>query len=159
MFTHTRISLLVLLLVFCACEKSAQDHLSAARASLAEGAFVQAVAAADSGLAGGPDAITTWGLELVKLEAHARAGQGAETKAALTSLAERFPERISASDYSGTAQQLQSAEQGPAAIELLDQGAKRFPDDALIVKMLEEAVSGGSDPAELDMLRSLGYIE
>jgi predicted Zn-dependent protease len=159
MYTPMRIPLLALLLIFCACEKSPQDQLSAARASLAEGAYAEAVAGAESGLTGAPDAVTTWGLELVKLEAHARAGQGDEAKAQLASLAERFPERISASDYSGTAQQLQAAEQGPAAIELLDQGAKRFPEDALIAKMLEEAVSSGGDPAELEMLRSLGYIE
>lgn len=163
MYTNTRIhpllvSLLALLLL-CACAKSAQDHLAEARSQLAAGAHDEAVAAAEAGLAAGPDAVTTWGLELVKLEAHARAGHGEAAKAQLAELAERFPERVTAGEYSSTAQQLQAAGEGPAAIELLDLGSKRFPEDALIAKLLAEAVESGSDPAELEMLRSLGYIE
>jgi len=55
--------------------------------------------------------------------------------------------------------ELKSAGQGVVAIEVLDLGAKRFPEDPLIAKMIGDASAGGGDPAELEMLRSLGYVE
>ena len=48
--------------------------------------FVMALAAAEAGLAGSPDEITTWGLELVILEAQARAGNGADAVGQLSKL-------------------------------------------------------------------------
>jgi tetratricopeptide (TPR) repeat protein len=142
-----------------ACEKSSHDHLEEARKSLASSAYPEAVAAAQAGLAGEADDVATWGLELVILEAQARAGNGAETKSQLERLASAHPERISATDYSSSAQLLQAAGQKPTAIEILDLGLKRFPDDAVLAKMIEDSVASGSDPEELEMLRSLGYIE
>ncbi len=153
------LSLALLLAVAAACSKSGHDYLAAARASLNSSAYDDAIAAAESGLAAESDDITTWGLELVKLEAHARAGHGEQTKAQLRNLAQQYPSRLSASEYTGTAQQLQAAGQGAAAIEVLDLGAKRFPDDKLIASMIAKSASAGSDPAELEMLKSLGYIE
>ncbi len=44
------------------------------------------------------------------------------------------------------------------AIDLHDAGAKRFPTDAEITKAIEAAKTTG-DAAELEALRSLGYIE
>ena len=143
----------------CACEKSSREALSDARNALAEGSFSEAVAAAGTGLAGSPDEVTSWGLELVILEAHARAGSGAEAVGQIAKLAKAHPERISATDYSSTAQLLRTADQKPAAIEVLDLGVKRFPDDAILARMIEESVATGEDPAELEMLKSLGYIE
>jgi ABC-type Fe3+-hydroxamate transport system substrate-binding protein len=149
----------VLALALCACAKGGQELLEEARQELAVGAFSEAVVAARAGLATAPSDVTTWGLELVILEAHSRAGNGAEAKGQLVKLAKAHPERISATDYSSTAQLLQSAEQKPVAIEVLDLGVKRFPDDAVLAKMIENSVASGSDPEELEMLRSLGYIE
>jgi predicted Zn-dependent protease len=143
----------------CACEKGSQESLGDARRALAEGSFAEAVASAETGLQAAPDEVTTWGLELVILEAHARAGDGAEAKAQLAKLAEAYPERISANDYSSTAQLLRTAGEKPVAIEVLDLGAKRFPDDPVLKQMIEDSVATGDDPEELEMLRSLGYIE
>lgn len=154
---------LVLLLSFSlvACGKSAQDHLADARASLASSDYSAANEAADAGLAANPDDVTAWGLELVKLEALSRSGDGAATVAQLTRLAEANAARITAGDYSGTAQLLRSEGQKAEAIQVLDLGFKRFPDDPTIKKMLDESVEAGADvdPAELEMLRSLGYID
>jgi hypothetical protein len=144
---------------------SRQDHLSEARAALADAAYDEALAAAESGLRAAAtesqealDDATSWGLELAKLEAHARAGHGEEAKGQLTELARRHPNRVVASEYFATAQQLRGADAGTAAIEVLDMGAILFPYEPVIGRMIEEASTGG-DPAELELLRSLGYVE
>jgi len=156
---------LAVIAAMCGCEMSRQDHLIAARAALADAAYDEAVAAAESGLraagAGAQDALddaTAWGLELAKLEAHARAGHGEEAKAQLTDLANRHPNRMEASEYFATAHQLRGAGAGTAAIEVLDMGAILFPYEPIIGRMIEESSEGG-DPAELELLRSLGYVE
>lgn len=163
-----RANLLVSLAVIaalCGCAMSRQDHLVEARAALADAAYDEAIAAAEAGLraaAGGSqemlDDATSWGLELAKLEAHARAGHGDEAKAQLTELANRYPNRIEASEYFATAHQLRGAGAGIAAIEVLDMGAILFPYEPVIARMIEESSQSG-DPAELDLLRSLGYVE
>jgi len=150
---------LALAAALCGCEKAPQDHLDEARAALAAGAYGDAVTAARAGLAGSANEVTTWGLELVILEAEARAGNGAQAKAQLSALADTYPKRISATDYSSTAQLLKAADEKAVAIEVLDQGAKRFPEDPVLARMIEETVASGDDPEELEMLRSLGYIE
>lgn len=141
-----------------ACGQSPQDQLTAARASLASSDYAAAIETADAGLAASPDDVTAWGLELVKLEALSRSGDGAGTVAQLSKLAEANAERLTASEYSGTAQLLRTADAKTEAIEVLDLGAKRFPDDATILKMIEDS-KGSVDPAELEMLKSLGYID
>ena len=149
----------------CSCGISRQDHLIEARTALADAAYDEALAAAEAGLraaAAGPqealDDATSWGLELAKLEAHARAGHGEQAKAQLTKLAGLHPNRVVASEYFATAQQLRGAGAGTAAIEVLDMGAILFPYEPVIGRMIEEASAGG-DPAELELLRSLGYVE
>jgi len=104
--------------------------------------------------------VTAWGLELVKLEALARDGQGDEALAQIDALANARPQNMPATQYSATADQLKSAGQGAAAIQVLDLGLQRFPEDATLIALIEEAKTApaaGSD--ELEMLRSLGYVE
>ncbi|MBW1845372.1 MAG: hypothetical protein JRJ05_13600 [Deltaproteobacteria bacterium] len=141
---------------------SRQDHLIEARAALADAAYDDAVAAAEAGLRAAaqdvPDDATSWGLELAKLEAHARAGHGEEAKAQLARLAELHPNRVEASEYFATAHQLRGAGAGTAAIEVLDMGAILFPYEPVIGRLIEESGESG-DPAELELLRSLGYVE
>jgi tetratricopeptide (TPR) repeat protein len=151
--------LLVLLVALSACQKASKEHLAEARQALAAASFDEALASAEAGLGGDPDPVTQWGLELVVLEANARAGHGEAARGQLIELVTAYPERISATDYSGTAQLLQAADQKPAAIEVLDLGIKRYPEDAVLARMIQDSVATGSDPAELEMLRSLGYIE
>ena len=156
---------LAVIATLCGCEMSRQDHLIEARAALADAAYDDAAAAAEAGLrlaaAGAQDVLddaTSWGLELAKLEAYARAGHGEEAKAQLARLAELHPNRVEASEYFATAHQLRGAGAGTAAIEVLDRGAILFPYEPVIGRMIE--VSGESgDPAELELLRSLGYVE
>jgi len=153
---------LAVIAILCGCEMSRQDHLIEARAALADAAYDDAVAAAEAGLRAAaqdvPDDATSWGLELAKLEAHARAGHGEEAKAQLARLAELHPNRVEASEYFATAHQLRGAGAGTAAIEVLDMGAILFPYEPVIGRLIEESGESG-DPAELELLRSLGYVE
>jgi hypothetical protein len=147
------------LLALPGCAKSGAEHLTEARAALADAAYPDAIGAAEAGLESSPDDRLAWGLELVRLEAHARLGHGEVSQEILESLAARHAERVPATQYAATAHQLKTAGEGVAAIEVLDLGAKRYPADALIAKMIGDASAGGGDPAELEMLRSLGYVE
>jgi len=151
--------LVIVVTALCACEKSSYDHLADARSELDSGAFDASIAAAQTGLESGPSKTDAWGLELVMLEAYARGGNGEGAKQQLVKLAGLYPQQLSATDYSGTAQQLQAAGQGPAAIEVLDLGKKRFPDNEMIDKMIADSVNADSSPEELELLKSLGYIE
>ena len=152
--------LLLMALALGACAETARDSLDAARGALSESRYADAIAAADAGLGGKPDEVTAWGLELVKLEALARDGLGDDTAAQLKRLAGSRPEQVSANQYSASADQLRAAGQAAAAIQVLDLGLKRFPGDAALQRLIEEAKTApdaGSD--ELEMLRSLGYVE
>lgn len=153
------LALVALMTILCSCEKSAHEQLEDARSSLASASYDEAVAAAEAGLQASPSKMDAWGLELIKLEAYARGGNGESAKQHLVKLAGLYPKQLSPTDYSSTAQQLQAADQGPSAIEVLDLGKKRYPGDELIDRMIAESVSAQSSPEELDMLRSLGYIE
>lgn len=152
---------LAAVLVLGACGgETARDALDAARQALADSRYTDAIASADAGLSRSPDAKTGWGLELVKLEALARDGQGDATLAQIEKLAAARPESVPAGQYSATADQLRAAGQGPAAIRVLDHGLQRFPGDTTLTELIEAAKAApepGSE--ELEMLRSLGYVE
>jgi hypothetical protein len=155
-----RFGVAALVLTLAACGQSARDSLDAARTALAATDYPAAIGAADAGLARSPDAITSWGLEIVKLEALARSGRGPETLAQLEKLTAAFPDNMRAEQFAVTADQLRQAGQGGAAIQALDQGLQRFPKDEALLAQIEEARAApapGSD--ELKMLQSLGYID
>ncbi|HXV36561.1 MAG TPA: hypothetical protein VEC18_05420 [Myxococcota bacterium] len=149
----------------CGFATSREQQLAAVRAALADAAYDDAIARAEAalGAAGAAardelDDATSWGLELALLEAHARAGHGEHAKQQLERLARLHPSRVAASDYFATAHQLRGAGAGTAAIEVLDVGFVLFPYEPVIARMIEEASAAG-DPAELELLRSLGYVE
>ncbi len=154
------LGVVALVLLLCACQKAGHEYLAEARQDLANSAYTEAIAAADAGLVADPDPVSAWGLELVKLEAQARAGLGEEAKEQLDALAHLYPKQLTPAEFSSTAQQLKQSGQRVPAIEVLDMGAKLYPQDAVIARMIEELASGdGASPEELKMLRSLGYIE
>ena len=149
----------VVALALAACADSARDALEQARKALAETHYSEAIAAADAGRARKPERITSWGLEIVKLEALARSGRGDETLAQLEKLTAAWPDNMVADQFAATADQLRAAGQGAAAIQVLDRGLSRFPQDAALRGQIEQAKvapAPGSD--ELKMLESLGYI-
>jgi hypothetical protein len=153
------LSAFLLAAALCGCGKTTHEYLADARQELADAAYPEAIAAADAGLRETPGAMTRWGLELVKLEAHARAGQGEETKGQLEKIVGLYPDRVPATQYSATADQLQSVGQGAVAIEVLDMGMQHYPANPTLERLIGASRSGDVDSAELEMLRTLGYIE
>ena len=135
------------------------DHLEDARRGLSDAAYEDALAAVEAGLAASPDARVEWGLEMIKLEALARAGLGEEAGSQISSLENAYPERIPVTQYAATADQLRAAGSGPEAIQVLDYGLQRFPDDPMLTRLIGAGDQVGLGSAELDMLRSLGYVE
>jgi hypothetical protein len=152
----------LILAVLTACSDSARNALDQARKALAETHYSEAVTAADAGLARSPEKITSWGLEIVKLEALARSGRGDETLAQLQKLTTEWPDNMLADQFAATADQLRGAGQGAAAADALDLGLKRFPDDPALKAQIEQAKSKAAaapDSAELERLKTLGYID
>jgi hypothetical protein len=154
-----RSTALFALLLLLSCSGGPDAKLEEARAKLAAGDFAAAGAAANEGLAAGPEGAVAWRLELVALEAEARGGKGADSRARLERLAGGpFAAQAGGSLYVQTAGQLREAGDAAGAVDVLDSGAKRFPEDADIARAIEQAKASGSD-AELERLRSLGYVE
>jgi hypothetical protein len=146
------------LFLLLSCSGGPEAKLEDARAKLAAGDYAAAAAAAGEGLAAADGAVA-WRLELTALEAEARGGKGSEARARLERLAGGpFAAQAGGSLYVQTAGQLREAGDAPGAVDVLDSGAKRFPDDADIARAIAQAKASGSD-AELERLRSLGYVE
>lgn len=142
-----------------ACGGGPDAQLEKARGQLAAGAYVEAAATADQGLAAGAEGPTAWRLELVALEGEARSARSAEARARLERLAgSPFARQVTAALYLQTAGQLREAGDAEGAIDLLDAGAQRFPDDPDVARAIEQARTTGS-AEELERLRSLGYVE
>ncbi len=98
--------------LLAACAPGDHQLLADARGALASAAYADAVAAADAGLARSTDPRVSWGFELVKLEAHARAGEADPAVEQLAKLARLHPDRIPPTQYSATADMLRTAGQG-----------------------------------------------
>jgi hypothetical protein len=142
-----RFCILATALALAACAQTARDSLDEARQALAEARYADAIAAADTGLSGDANAVT-------------RDGRGDETLAQIEKLAAARPEQMPATQYASTADQLRAAGQGTAAIQVMDAGLQRFPEDQALLDLIEQAKAApapGSD--ELEMLRSLGYVD
>lgn len=152
--------LMGVLLAAWGCDRPASESLAEARSAMADTEYEDALSAANAGLeAAGLDEPTRWGLEIVKLEALARSAQGAQARDLVSELAALHPERFPSAQYAATAVQLDKAGDGPAAIEVLDLGMKHHPGDPMISQLISAHETGGMDSAELEMLRTLGYIE
>jgi hypothetical protein len=140
------------------CRSGPESLLEAARGNLEAGDYAAAVDTATRGLAAGAEGATAWRLELTALEGEARGGHTDAALARLERLAGSWSDQIRASLYVQTASQLKEGGDAAGAISVLDAGNKRFPDDEDIVLAIMQARESGSD-AELERLRSLGYVE
>jgi predicted Zn-dependent protease len=144
--------------LLAACGASPEQKLEQARGQLASGSYAEAEASAAAGLAAGAEGATAWRLELVALEAEARAKKTEAALARLERLAGAWAKQVGGSLFVQTAGQLREAGDSAGAIRVLDAGAKRFPEDADVKKAIAQAKVAGTD-AEREQLRSLGYIE
>lgn len=147
---------LVLALVCCGAGPEAQ--LEKARASLEQGDWSAAAAAAQQGLAAGADGPVAWRLEIAALEGEARGGKTAEVLARLERLAGAHSAQVTGPLYVQTAGQVKEAGDAAGAISVLDAGAKRFPQDPDIARAISQSKAKAT-PEEIERLRSLGYVE
>jgi hypothetical protein len=143
--------------------RSAADYHRDARAALDAGDAAAALRVADEGLARDAvkrDAAGAWRLEQVRLEALAKSGKGGDVKRELERLAGTYSGQVSASLYRSLADKTKDAGDTEGAIDVLTAGDKRFPaEHASFVEAIETLKSSGSlDPAQVQRLKSLGYL-
>ena len=101
----------------------------------------------------------TWSLERIRLEALARENQAAEARETLERLAAEYPAQANASLYLAIASYLEDAGGASGAIDILVAGDERFPEESeKFEAQIRELQAGGLDPAEIERLRSLGYL-
>ena len=159
-----RLLALLFVIVFAACGgKSAADYQREAQAALDGKDLAKAVAIADEALAQEAirrDAAATWRLEQVRLDALARSGKGAQVKTELDRLAGTNAQQITAALYRALADKAKAANDTPGAIDILTAGDQRFPaEHASFVEAIDALKKGGTlDPAQVERLKSLGYL-
>jgi hypothetical protein len=153
-----RTAVFALVLLVIACGAAPEALLEKAREHLAQGAYAEAAAAASQGLAAGAEGSTAWRLELAALEGEARGGKTAEVLARLDRLATAWTAQVTGPLYVQTAGQVREAGDAAGAINVLDAGAKRFPEDPGIAQAIAQSKTTGS-AEEIERLRSLGYVE
>jgi hypothetical protein len=154
----SRIALFALLGLLLSCGAGPEAQLEKARGHLGQGAYAEAAAAASAGLAAGAEGAVAWRLELTALEAEARTARTSEAMARLERLAVEWSEQVTPSLYVQTASQVRMGGDATGAIDVLDAGAQRFPEADDIVRAISQLEARGTD-AELERLRSLGYVE
>jgi hypothetical protein len=142
------------------CGEKAADVKEAAQAALDAADYPTAITEADRavGLAG-DDKAMVWQSQQIKLQALARSG---DTQAAplLEQLAGDYAAQVKSPLYMSVAGELEKAGQTSAAIDVLDAGNKRFPDesDKFLAAIKDLQSEGDMDPAEIEKLKALGYL-
>jgi len=149
------------LLFLIGCGPDSEQLRLEAQQALRVGAFSQAGAVRTRALEPVPESgkRLTWSLERIRLEALARESQAADALEALERLAAEYPEQAGASLYLAIASYLQDAGDASGAIDILVAGDERFPEESeKFESQIRELQAGGLDPAEIERLRSLGYL-
>lgn len=158
----TLLTPLIGLLFLIGCSPDSEQLKNEAQHALSVGDFSQAREISTRALAQVPesDKRLTWSLERIRLEALARDNQAAEVLESLERLAAEYPTQANAALYLAIASYLQEAGGAGGAIDILVAGDERFPEESEKFEAeIEELHEGGSmDPAEIERLKSLGYL-
>jgi TolA-binding protein len=153
----------VIALVFLiGCGPDAEQLEDDARQALSVGNFSQSREISTRALKRVPQSEKRliWSLERIRLEALARDDQAAEAQETLERLATDYPTQANASLYLAIASYVRDAGNSSGAIDILVAGDKRFPEESEKFKaqIQELHESGLVDPAEIERLRSIGYL-
>jgi hypothetical protein len=156
------VSALSLLAAACG-NKSGADRLAEAESALRSSQPDNAVAAADQGLATADakgDPALAWRLEQARLEGLAGSKKGAQVATELERLSTAYPKQVNASLYRALGDKLGKAGDMDGAIAVLTAGDKRFPAETASFREAIEALKaqGDLDPAQVEKLKSLGYL-
>lgn len=147
-----------------ACGGGEPNAEEAAGAALSAGKYGVAMDKASAGLerarAAGDRAVV-WRLEMIVLEAMARSGQGALVVSELARLSDHYAQQVNAKLYLSLGSHAKAAGDTNGAIELWAAGDKKYPAESGLFKREIEALqaAGSLDPAELEKLKTLGYIQ
>jgi tetratricopeptide (TPR) repeat protein len=151
-----------LLLALLGCSVGMEQVEVDARSALGRGEYGQAMAYANQGLklASG-DRAAIWRFEQIVLEAMCRSGQGLAVMPELQRLTVDYPAQLNAKLYLSLGAIAKESGDTHAAIELWAAGDKRFPAESASFKDAIQALQSAGDlaPAELEKLKSLGYIQ
>ena len=153
---------LIGLLFLIGCSPDPAQLKDEAQQALSVGDFSQAreISARALGQVPESDKRLIWSLERIRLEALARDNQAAEAFETLERLAAEYPAQADASLYLAIASYLEEAGGAGGAIDILVAGDKRFPEksEQFEAEIQELHEAGSMDPAEIERLRSLGYL-
>jgi predicted Zn-dependent protease len=153
---------LIGLALFIGCGPDLEQRKDEAQKALSVGNFSQAREISSQALeqASGADKRLLWALERIRLEALARENQGEQARETLERLAAAYPGQANASLYLAIASYLEDAGGTSSAIDILVAGDERFPEESeKFEAMISELKAGGGlDPAEIERLKSLGYL-
>ena len=157
----TLLTPLIGLAFFIGCGPDAEQLKDEAQQSLSVGNFSQAREISTRALEQLPESEKrlTWSLERIHLEALARDNQAGEALETLERLATEYPGQANASLYLAIASYAKDAGDQSGAVDILIAGDKRFPEETEKFKaQIHELQAQGMDPAEIERLRSLGYL-
>ena len=152
---------LIGLLFLIGCGANPEQLKGEAQQALSVGNFSQAREISTRALEQAPESEKRliWSLERIRLEALARDKQAAEAHETLERLANEYPAQANATLYLAIASYVREAGDTSGAIDILVAGDKRFPEESeKFESQIRELQAGGLDPAELERLRSLGYL-
>jgi predicted Zn-dependent protease len=157
-----RLTPVIGLVFLIGCGPDAEQLEEDAQQALSVGNFSQAREISTSALEQVPESEKRliWALERIRLEALAREDQAAEARETLERLATEYPSQANADLYLAIASYVRDAGDSGGAIDILVAGDKRFPEESEKFKaqIQELHESGLVDPAEIERLRSIGYL-
>jgi hypothetical protein len=151
-------------LIFLGCSQGLQAIEEEARGAVQAGQFGQAMETARKGLQtpeAANDPAASWRLELVILESMARSGQGAIVARDLDAKKKEYPTQVNAKLVLTLGSYARDAGDTKGAIDMWVAGDTLFPESTALFKAsITELQSAGTlAPAELEKLKSLGYIQ
>ena len=146
------------------CGPKVEDLVEKAQAALDAGDHESALSLGDQGLSlaaqKGSDARVVLRLKKIRIQAFARSKRGGEASTALEAAAEAHPGQVPSSLYFSAAVEANESGDAPGAVEILDAGLKRFPDERVSfdekIALLKEQAGGDEDLT--NKLESLGYL-
>lgn len=153
------LSLFVLTLLIGCGGKSADDLRGEAQKALDGGDAAKAMQLADEGLkTAGSDKAMAWRLQQIRLDAMAKNKQGAQVAKELEGLSKDYAAQITAALYRSLADKARAAGDNTGAIDILDAGFKKFPEDTSFQQAIDQLKAGAVSPDEVEKLKALGYL-
>lgn len=152
---------IALSLPLVACNGAEADPMQAAEAALQGGDSAQAVTLLQGHVAGLDRASAEYREATILLCSALAEKQPTEAKDTLLKLAEAQPQGVTPRDFKDVQSYLQTHGHFSEAVDVMDNGLKRWPDDATMLKVkdvLIAAIQSVGDEEATAKLKGLGYL-